>query len=47
MGRLNGGDKAYTYPTIVSDWAMLAGSQTRPVHDLWVIVWMPVIINLF
>ncbi|KAK0237165.1 hypothetical protein EDD85DRAFT_937450 [Armillaria nabsnona] len=35
MGRLNGGDKAYTYPTIASDWVMLAGSQTRPVHEMW------------
>ncbi|KAK0440155.1 hypothetical protein EV421DRAFT_1737531 [Armillaria borealis] len=35
MGRLNGGDKAYIYPTIASDWVMLTGSQTRPVHEMW------------
>ncbi|PBK69450.1 hypothetical protein ARMSODRAFT_163650 [Armillaria solidipes] len=34
MGRLNGGDKAYIYPTIASDWVMLTGSQTRPVHKI-------------
>ncbi|KAK0477138.1 hypothetical protein IW261DRAFT_1421339 [Armillaria novae-zelandiae] len=34
VGRLNGGDKAYTDPTIASDWVMLTVSRARVVHEI-------------